>query len=75
MTKTQKEYIRSKYEEERGLRSRKELKKNILGMFDELDDLNFHNLYGLLWSLSASRTLMNSYKRECEQLKEIAGRC
>jgi len=48
----------TEYEKTHNLVSRDELKLNILKMFDELDDIDFHSIYQLVWSLTAKQLLM-----------------
>lgn len=50
------EIKQSDYEKKHGLVARAELKDHILGMFDRLDDYQFHNIYAILWSMSGSKT-------------------
>lgn len=51
---------RSAYEKEHGLVSRMKLIKNVRSMMEHLDDEEFHSIYGILWSMSASKTLYNA---------------
>ena len=59
----------SEIEKENGWESRNKLRKHILGLFDELNDIEFHNLYGILWSLTAKELLIKT-DREKEQKEE-----
>lgn len=49
---------RTAYEIKRGLVSRKELRGNVLELMDDLSDESFHDLYGLIWSMSSSQMLL-----------------
>lgn len=60
---------RSEFEIEHGFSNRKELRKNVLRMFDELDDYEFHNLYGILWTLTANKILIRSKEASVSYLK------
>jgi len=45
--------IETEFEVSKGLVSRTELREHILGLFDELNEQDFHALYEILWSLTA----------------------
>ena len=48
---------RTEYEEKNSLVSRKELIKNVPSLMEDLDDVDFHSWYHLLWTVSTQRIL------------------
>ncbi len=46
---------------------REELRKNILGLFDELNTEDFHTLYHLLWTMTA-KELVIKCKEDTEKI-------
>jgi hypothetical protein len=62
----------SAYEKAHGLVSRKDLRKRLLKQMDELDDSEFHEVYGLVWSLGAGKLLYKLAKEgEDRQRTEV----
>ena len=66
------------YEKENNNRSRIDLRKNLLDLFDELDDGSFHDLYGILWSMTTANMLhrikgsqLDDARKENEHLKKL----
>jgi len=71
------DYEQTEWEKQHDRVSRKELRKNILGFFDEMEDSTFHRWYHDLWCWSADHLLLQlaksseaRQKREIESLKE-----
>ena len=60
-----KEYKQTEYEIVNGLVSRKELIKNVLNLMEDLNDIDFHSLYHLLWTMSTQR-MLERMRRERE---------
>lgn len=57
---------RTEYEIKTGQRARNELRENAIKMLDEMEEYDFHNIYNLMWSLTAKDLTINirSEKRE-----------
>ena len=61
--------IKTEYEQRNDLVSREELIKNVSKLMEELNDVDFHSYYHLLWTLSTQRML----ERMEEKRKERGG--
>jgi hypothetical protein len=72
-TKKAEEYEQTEWEKSHDKVARGELKKNILGFFDEMEDSTFHRFYNDLWCWSATNLCYKiSKSSEARQAREIA---
>ena len=60
---------RTKYEELHLLVGRKDLRKNVLGLMDELNDSEFHSIYDLIWSITAKDLLLKGKESQIASMK------
>lgn len=61
---TEEEDNRTEYEMKNGLVSRKELIKNVPELMEDLNDVDFHSWYHMLWTLSTQRMLERMRQKE-----------
>jgi len=52
------------YEEAHDRSPRTKLRENLIELFDQLHDEDFHNMYSLLWSLTAKDLLIKSMEKK-----------
>ena len=60
----------SVYEKQNGLRTRKELPPLFCDMIKELDEVEFHNFYSLIWNSTGKSLLLRLSKRDYESFKK-----
>lgn len=59
----------TEYEQKNGLVSREELIKNVPSLMEDLNEIDFHSWYYLLWTLSTQR-MLERIRRQREEVNE-----